>query len=97
MVPTDHPFAVMGSVSVEDLADTVLVTIADAGVPRYWTAAFAVPPASRTGRSGTTAAASEPTISGMGSEKRVDQWGVPVVHPSGTVQSCPFPVSIACP
>lgn len=36
MVPADHPFAAMESVSLEDLGDTVLVTIADAEVPRYW-------------------------------------------------------------
>ncbi|MEU6987111.1 LysR family transcriptional regulator [Streptomyces sp. NPDC046324] len=36
MVPADHPFALEESVSLEDLADTVLVTLADAHVPRYW-------------------------------------------------------------
>ncbi|MFF8810181.1 LysR family transcriptional regulator [Streptomyces omiyaensis] len=36
LVPSDHPFARRGSVSVEDLADTVLVTLADARVPRRW-------------------------------------------------------------
>jgi DNA-binding transcriptional LysR family regulator len=36
MVPADHPFATKESVSLEDLADSVLVTLADAHVPRYW-------------------------------------------------------------
>ncbi|MFC7450437.1 LysR family transcriptional regulator [Rhodococcus daqingensis] len=36
MVPAGHPFARRESVSLEDLADTVLVTIDDAKVPRYW-------------------------------------------------------------
>ncbi|MFE0646971.1 LysR family transcriptional regulator [Streptomyces sp. NPDC059534] len=36
MVPVGHPFAGRDSVSVEDLADTVLVTLADALIPRYW-------------------------------------------------------------
>ncbi|MEU7070088.1 LysR family transcriptional regulator [Streptomyces narbonensis] len=36
MVPADHPFASRESVSLEELADTVLVTLADARVPRYW-------------------------------------------------------------
>ncbi|MEU9865952.1 LysR family transcriptional regulator [Streptomyces sp. NPDC047971] len=36
MVPADHPFAMRESVSLEDLADCVLVTLADAHVPRYW-------------------------------------------------------------
>ncbi|MFF2775657.1 LysR family transcriptional regulator [Streptomyces sp. NPDC058052] len=36
MVPVDHPFAGRGSVSVEDLADTPLVTLADARAPRPW-------------------------------------------------------------
>ncbi|MFD0414301.1 LysR family transcriptional regulator [Streptomyces sp. NPDC127108] len=36
MVPAGHPFARRESVSLEDLADTVLVTLDDADVPRYW-------------------------------------------------------------
>lgn len=36
MVPADHPFAAMPSVSLEDLADATLVTIADDAIPRYW-------------------------------------------------------------
>lgn len=36
MVPADHPFASRESVSLEELADTVLVTLADARIPRYW-------------------------------------------------------------
>ncbi|MEV0295952.1 LysR family transcriptional regulator [Nocardia sp. NPDC050710] len=36
MVPEGHPFAVRESVSMEDLADATLVTIADELVPRYW-------------------------------------------------------------
>ncbi len=36
MVPEGHPFASMDSVSLEDLADTTLVTISDERVPRYW-------------------------------------------------------------
>ncbi|MFE7546425.1 LysR family transcriptional regulator [Streptomyces gardneri] len=36
MVPADHPFASKESVSLEDLADTVLVTLADTHIPRYW-------------------------------------------------------------
>ncbi|MFC7446928.1 LysR family transcriptional regulator [Rhodococcus daqingensis] len=36
MVPADHPFAQRDSVSLEDLADTTLITLADAAVPRYW-------------------------------------------------------------
>ncbi|MFE1437409.1 LysR family transcriptional regulator [Streptomyces sp. NPDC058739] len=36
IVPADHPFATKESVSLEDLADAVLVTLADARVPRYW-------------------------------------------------------------
>lgn len=36
MVPEGHPFAVRESVSMEDLADATLVTIADERVPRYW-------------------------------------------------------------
>ncbi|WP_371636491.1 LysR family transcriptional regulator [Streptomyces zaomyceticus] len=36
MVPAVHPLARERSVCLEDLADTVLVTLADARVPRYW-------------------------------------------------------------
>lgn len=36
MVPAHHPFAGKRSVSLEDLADAVLVTLADAHIPRYW-------------------------------------------------------------
>ncbi|MCF2530366.1 LysR family transcriptional regulator [Yinghuangia soli] len=36
MVPESHPFAAMESVSMEDLGDTTLVTIADEAIPRYW-------------------------------------------------------------
>ncbi|MFF0486984.1 LysR family transcriptional regulator [Streptomyces sp. NPDC004435] len=36
LVPADHPFARRESVSVEDLAETVLVTLADARAPRPW-------------------------------------------------------------
>ncbi|MFF8835627.1 LysR family transcriptional regulator [Streptomyces sp. NPDC015130] len=36
MVPADHPFASRESVSLEELAGTVLVTLADARIPRYW-------------------------------------------------------------
>ncbi|MEV0292600.1 LysR family transcriptional regulator [Nocardia sp. NPDC050710] len=36
MVPADHDFARRNSVSLEDLADTTLVTLADASIPRYW-------------------------------------------------------------
>ncbi|ASF09406.1 putative LysR family transcriptional regulator [Nocardia brasiliensis NBRC 14402] len=36
MVPEQHPFAAAESVSVEDLADTKLITLVDASVPRYW-------------------------------------------------------------
>ncbi|KIA64354.1 LysR family transcriptional regulator [Nocardia vulneris] len=36
MVPEQHRFAAAESVSVEDLADTKLITLADASVPRYW-------------------------------------------------------------
>ncbi|MGW6421281.1 LysR family transcriptional regulator [Nocardia sp. NPDC055053] len=36
LVPREHRFAGQGSVSLEDLADTTLVTIAGELVPRYW-------------------------------------------------------------
>ncbi|MFI8365187.1 LysR family transcriptional regulator [Streptomyces sp. JL4002] len=36
LVPSDHPFAHRTSVSLEDLADTCLITIADADIPVYW-------------------------------------------------------------
>ncbi|MER6675051.1 LysR family transcriptional regulator [Streptomyces sp. NPDC000983] len=36
MVPADHPLARKESVSLEDLADAVLITLADARIPRYW-------------------------------------------------------------
>ncbi|MCX5521603.1 LysR family transcriptional regulator [Streptomyces bobili] len=36
LVPADHPFAGKESVSVEDLADTTLVTIVSELVPCYW-------------------------------------------------------------
>ncbi|WP_194816520.1 LysR family transcriptional regulator [Nocardia sp. XZ_19_385] len=36
MVPADHPFASRDSVSLEDLADTTLITINSEAVPRYW-------------------------------------------------------------
>ncbi|WP_029900709.1 LysR family transcriptional regulator [Nocardia brasiliensis] len=36
MVPERHPLAAAESVSVEDLADTLLITLADESVPRYW-------------------------------------------------------------
>ncbi|MFC9434553.1 LysR family transcriptional regulator [Nocardia sp. NPDC057030] len=36
MVPGGHPFATRESVSMEDMADATLVTIADEHVPRYW-------------------------------------------------------------
>ncbi|WP_051855115.1 LysR family transcriptional regulator [Streptomyces sp. NRRL B-1347] len=36
MVPSGHPFARRDSVSMEDLADTTLVTLNDAQIPRYW-------------------------------------------------------------
>lgn len=36
MVPAGHPLARRKSVSLEDLADAVLVTLADADIPRSW-------------------------------------------------------------
>ncbi|MBL1077983.1 LysR family transcriptional regulator [Nocardia sp. 2] len=36
MVPAEHPFAQRDSVELEDLADTVLVTLDDERIPRYW-------------------------------------------------------------
>ena len=36
MVPAGHPFARRKSVSPEDLAEAVLVPLADADIPRYW-------------------------------------------------------------
>lgn len=36
MVPATHPFATRESVSVEDLADATLITLADKLIPRYW-------------------------------------------------------------
>ncbi|MEU8526381.1 LysR family transcriptional regulator [Streptomyces sp. NPDC048629] len=36
LVPVDHPFAGMEAVSLEDLGDATLVTIASEHVPEYW-------------------------------------------------------------
>lgn len=36
MVPEGHRFAALDSVSLEDLADATLITIADDRIPRYW-------------------------------------------------------------
>ncbi|QBS39304.1 LysR family transcriptional regulator [Nocardia sp. CS682] len=36
MVPEDHPFATRKSVSMEDLANATLVTLADELIPSYW-------------------------------------------------------------
>ncbi|WP_280248465.1 LysR family transcriptional regulator [Nocardia abscessus] len=36
MVPEKHPFAARESVSMEDLADATLITLADELIPRYW-------------------------------------------------------------
>ncbi|MEV6432748.1 LysR family transcriptional regulator [Nocardia sp. NPDC051463] len=36
MVPEGHPFAARESVSMEDLADATLITLADELIPRYW-------------------------------------------------------------
>ncbi|MFF7251153.1 LysR family transcriptional regulator [Embleya sp. NPDC008237] len=36
LVPDAHPFAARESVSVEELADTTLVTIASDNIPKYW-------------------------------------------------------------
>jgi DNA-binding transcriptional LysR family regulator len=36
LVPEGHPFAVKSTVSMEDLGDTTLITIADKHIPRYW-------------------------------------------------------------
>ncbi|MEU8899365.1 LysR family transcriptional regulator [Nocardia sp. NPDC048505] len=36
MVPDSHPFATRESISVEEMADVTLVTLADDLVPRYW-------------------------------------------------------------
>ncbi|MGW4053014.1 LysR substrate-binding domain-containing protein [Streptomyces sp. NPDC004779] len=36
LVPSDHPLADRKSVSLEDLADTLLITLVDADIPVYW-------------------------------------------------------------
>ncbi|WP_063056415.1 LysR family transcriptional regulator [Nocardia salmonicida] len=36
MVPAGHPFAARESLSMEDLADATLITLADELIPRYW-------------------------------------------------------------